>query len=510
MKRNIIHTFWMAAALPLLLASCTQEELPDVNGTSDLAPLSITVTDGGYASTEKTMTRAAENGYRTDFTAGDECGLYIMRGGTVVYDNVKLTATASANGNALTWQPEASVTLAGGFPDERYFLYYPYQADMSGKITISATEAEGFFATLVSSWQPKADQSTYANYTASDLMTAKGTATKGTDGTLSLTFAMTHRMAMAVIEIPQTTVYKFTNTDVTIPDYTVVSPVDFTDSSVKPYGIHPGRYRCIVNPASSTATSITGSYHNGMKEFAITPNGLATNSYKTYKVDGAQTVEKSHYLQAGDYLLSDGSLIGKDKTLTDEQKAACVAIVFYAGHHTSDDSDYSKTGIGLSKCHGYAVAVDDAIPHPSTGAMWGVNGGSVGTKSNGYSKPETDWNGYKWTQKIIDAAGGVGKLNATTQEGYPATYYAVVAHEANCKAPAGSSGWFLPSIGQMYYLYENRTSWLYGQVKITIYGNYWTSTEYFTNDAVTMLFGDYGQSHFEKTWRFGVHSVLAF
>lgn len=53
MKRNIIHTFWMAAALPLLLASCTQEELPDVNGTSDLAPLSITVTDGGYASTEK-------------------------------------------------------------------------------------------------------------------------------------------------------------------------------------------------------------------------------------------------------------------------------------------------------------------------------------------------------------------------------------------------------------------------------------------------------------------------
>lgn len=58
--------------------------------------------------------------------------------------------------------------------------------------------------------------------------------------------------------------------------------------------------------------------------------------------------------------------------------------------------------------------------------------------------------------------------------------------------------------------YENRTSWLYGQVKITIYGNYWTSTEYFTNDAVTMLFGNYRQSHFEKANRFGVHSVLAF
>lgn len=244
------------AALPLLLASCQQENLPDMNGTSDLAPLSITVTDGGYASSEKAVTRAVENGYRTEFTAGDECGLYIVRDGAVVYDNVKLTATASANGNALTWQSEASVTLAGGFPDESYFLYYPYQADMSDKTTVSATDAEGFFAPLISGWQPAADQSTYAAYTASDLMTATGTAVR-TNGSISLSFSMSHRMAMAVIEMPLT-VYKFTNTDVTIPDYTVASSADFTDSNVKPYGISPGKYRCIVNPASSTATSITG------------------------------------------------------------------------------------------------------------------------------------------------------------------------------------------------------------------------------------------------------------
>lgn len=509
MKRNIIHTFWMAAALPLLLSSCTQEELPDMNGTSDLAPLSITVTDGGYASTEKTMTRAAENGYRTDFTAGDECGLYIVRNGVVAYDNIKLTATANEDGS-ITWQPDAETKLMGGLSNENYFLYYPYQTDMNGKVDASANEPDDFFATLISGWQPAADQSTYASYAASDLMIADGTATKGTNGTLSLSFTMSHAMALAVIKMP-TIVYQFTNANVKIPDYVnKATAADFTNSDLQPYGIAPGTYRYIVNPVNGTAKNITGKYAAGSKEFAFTPNITNASSYKTYKVDGAATIKKAHTLQAGDYLLSDGSLIGKDKTLTDGQKAACVAIVFYAGHHTSDGSDYSKTGIGLSKCHGYAVAVDDAIPHPSRGAMWGVNGGSVGTKSKGYSEPETDWNGYKWTQKIIDAAGGVGKLNATTQEGYPATYYAVVAHEANCKAPAGSSGWFLPSIGQMYYLYENRTSWLYGQVKITIYGNYWTSTEYFTNDAVTMLFGNYGQSHYEKAWRFGVHSVLAF
>ena len=99
MKRNIIHTLWAAA---LLL---------------------ITVTDGGYALTtsadgsQKAATRATEDGYRTEFTAGDACGLYIVRNGAVVYDNVKLTATTGTDGS-LAWQPEAGVTLAGGLSGE--------------------------------------------------------------------------------------------------------------------------------------------------------------------------------------------------------------------------------------------------------------------------------------------------------------------------------------------------------------------------------------------------------
>lgn len=472
MKRNIIHTFWMAA-LPLLLASCQQEELPDMNGTSDLAPLSITVTDGGYASTDKAVTRTVENSYRTEFTAGDECGLYIVRDGAVVYDNIKLTATASANGNALTWQPEADVTLYGGFIDESYFLYYPYQSDMSGKTSVSANDADGFFATLVSGWQPKADQSTYAGYTASDLMTAKGTALKGTDGTLSLSFSMTHRMALVVIEMPPT-VYKFTNTIVTIPDYTVASSADFTDGSVQPYGIAPGTYRCIVNPASSTATSITGSYGADIKKFAITPNGLTASSYRTYKVDGAQTVEKSHNLQIGDFLLADGSLVGKDKTLTAGQQAACVGIVFYAGQHPYDQSDYTGSGIGQKNCHGYAVALADATTDV---CMWG----EYGTKLNLYIdgnkyNPDIDWSGYNYTQTIINHVGGKDKLNATEQAGYPATYYAVVAYETGCPAPAGSSGWFLPSIGQMWEVYQQR-SLLTSVDGSSLRDEYWSSSE---------------------------------
>lgn len=38
------------------------------------------------------------------------------------------------------------------------------------------------------------------------------------------------------------------------------------------------------------------------------------------------------------------------------------------------------------------------------------------------------------------------------KEPCPATYYAVVAYEDDCPAPTNSSGWFLPSIGQMNLL----------------------------------------------------------
>ena len=151
MKRNIIHTLWAAA---LLLTACTQEELP-LPGADNAAPLAITVTDGGYAPTaspgdmqKATATRATENGYRTDFTAGDQCGLYIVRNGAVVYDNVKLTATTGTDGS-LVWQPEAGVTLAGGLSGESYFLYYPYQENMKDKVTASATDDDGFFAPLI-------------------------------------------------------------------------------------------------------------------------------------------------------------------------------------------------------------------------------------------------------------------------------------------------------------------------------------------------------------------------
>ena len=361
---------------------------------------------------------------------------------------------------------------------------------MSDKTSVSATDADGFFAPLVSGWQPATDQSTYAAYTASDLMTATGTAVR-TNGSISLSFSMTHRMAMAVIEMPKT-VYKFN--DNSIPDYVIATTADFGDNA-KLCRMADGTYRCIVNPASSTATRITGSYADGKKAFVITLSNIAAGSYRTYKVDGATQSEKQATLQVGDYFCK-----GSDNNwYIIPQEAGpdgnVIGIVFHVGQHESDESDYSGTGIGEAKCHGYVVALTDAT---SDYCMWGVYGKELGccptdgdgNKLNNYSNPDIDWNGYAWTQKIITAAGGKDNLNASNQAGYPATYYAVVAYETGCNAPTNSSGWFLPSIGQMWNINQNRSSLFNGKAVVTSlkFDWYWSSSEYYNDPAGYALY----------------------
>ena len=180
----------------------------------------------------------------------------------------------------------------------------------------------------------------------------------------------------------------------------------------------------------------------------------------------------------GDYYMSDGSFVNKSETLTELQKTACVGIVFALANEV-DQSDYSNTGIGQQKCHGYVVALADAT---ATVCMWGVKGTALNlfpeNVSNNLTSPEMDWNGYDYTQTIIAQVRGTSKLKPDKAEGYPATYYAVVDYEKKVKAPKNSSGWFLPSIGQMYEVYQQRDLLAADPLGRALRSNcYWSSSE---------------------------------
>ena len=225
---------------------------------------------------------------------------------------------------------------------------------------------------------------------------------------------------------------------------------------------------------------------------------------ETITYDGTETEPKigDYYYSDGTWsdgglrkLYADGTMEWAETKPQPENGKNVIAIVFHAGHHENDSSDYSATGIDQQKCHGYAVALQNAT---SSDCMWGDNGElgccptDGGNKQDNKSTPDIDWSGYAWTQKIITAAGGKEKLNATEQSGYPATYYAVVDYENNkAQAPANSSGWFLPSIGQMWNVYQNRTSLFDGKTGVSVLQSdwYWSSSEsYYVSPAFDALY----------------------
>lgn len=449
MKIQNIYHLLQAALLLLLVVSCTQEEFPAAQDKA--LQLTISVTDGGYTSTEGKTTRAVENGYTTEFTEGDACGLYMVRGGKPVYSNVKLTAEKDAATGGIMWKTDGT-TLAGGMDGESYYLYYPYQADMAGK---TATPAEGgavmtdaeFFKPLIDGWQPGDDQSTHAAYTASDLMTAGGSTT-GTGNTIHLSFAMKHRMALAVIEMPKT-VYKFI--DANVPDYTVGAEATFTGTA-KPLRMADGIYRYLVH---SSMPTIEGSYDGGNREFTITTSAShpVVGEYKRYKVDGAaETIKNVTYAESGIARIGDfyctknngttGYLIPKEADETTVQAAKVVGIVFQTDKSRIGAKEKEKLG-GEDKVHGLVMALKDA----STNQAWGLFGMDEGlttcrTKADNYN----DISGYGNCEHI--------RTNRGNFDSYPA-FKAAYDYNTTCPVPATTTGWYLPASGQWWDILQN-------------------------------------------------------
>ena len=449
--QNIYHL--LQAALLLLLVSCTQEEFPAVQDKAQ--QLTISVTDGGYTSAVENMktrveTRAVENGYTTEFTEGDACGFYMVRGGKPVYSNVKLTAEKDAATGGIMWKTDGT-TLAAGMDGESYYLYYPYQADMAGK---TATPAEGavmtdaeFFKPLIDGWQPGDDQSTHAAYTASDLMTAGGSTT-GTGNTIHLSFAMKHRMALAVIEMPKT-VYKFI--DANVPDYTVGAEATFTGTA-KPLRMADGTYRYLVH---SSMPTIEGCYDGGNREFTITTSAShpVVGEYKRYKVDGAaETIKNVTYAESGIARIGDfyctknngttGYLIPKEADETTVQAAKVVGIVFQTDKSRIGAKEKETLG-GEGNVHGLVMAVKNIAPRQAWG-LFGMDEGltTCRTKADNYN----DISGYGNCEHI--------RTNRGNFDSYPA-FKAAYDYNTTCPVPATTTGWYLPASGQWWDILQN-------------------------------------------------------
>ena len=178
-----------AGVLAVCLASCSEENsLFSETYVDDGTGIIVEVTDEFAA----TATRADYSGFpATTFEEGDQIGIYAFNGSSYVSSNIKFTRQADGS-----WTPASKVIYN---PDYTYYAYFPWRSSVYS-VSESGTvdDVDTKFSNFISDgsnyfWQT--NQSTKANFTASNLMIAKGVVT----GTRSVKFTMAHKRGLAII-----------------------------------------------------------------------------------------------------------------------------------------------------------------------------------------------------------------------------------------------------------------------------------------------------------------------
>lgn len=450
MKR--IHLFIRLALFFLSIASCREED--PLSATGDATPVRLCVVADNFVSTAGT-TRATEEGYVTKFATGDRIGIFAVSATVGVLDkNIPYKYSGTA------WVPvDAANTMHrydNYLDDVTYFAYYPYSADMDDK----KSEQE-----IIDAFTPKTDQSTYANYTASDLMTGAGTLAKTGDA-YTITFQLAHRMSLLVL-CPDPYTYVYAAPVGAGYEYHPESGIRGTVTGAKINNVtacamEDGTYRLIVKPGTMNVP-LEYALDGTTTSHTFTGQALTGGTYRQFNL-GHIVKTKEREFTLGDFYYYDGThayLIPGDDNLTiKKQQAACIGIV--CSKDVSRIGDGAKTvlaGKGVTSPHGLVMALTNA----SSNCKWGDN--SIDENSNG-SEGEPFFqntnmfyqnvNGYDETHWIIDNKNN----GATLKNAYAAFYYADLYGKteggtARYAAPvANTTGWFIPSIGQWWDIFS--------------------------------------------------------
>lgn len=537
-----IHYMLFAAAV-LILAACSKEETPDNPG----AQVEIRLTSG-----LEVQTRGA-HGLDTQVKEGEAVHVWVddATTGKSLYSNNTLTAGSDG-------------ALTGGET-----MYFPATCNSASIYAIHGNFAENtdytnFWGAEQTHTVMQDQRSDGRGYAQSDLVYCKlsNVSRNGNPTTVGLTFE--HLLSKVEVVLVQgagkPTISKAeilnTRLNATFTPDKTDETVTVTASGTT--GENPIE---IDNDLSDVneAVIVPQTLKKGTEFIRITttegeelvyklPEDKTFESGKKYRftitaqTSGVKPVDEA---AVGDYLMKDGTVLGQESTLTPELASQVVGIVFYVGQHEIDFSDYSETGIGQEKCHGYAVALTNVHNDENDRLCWekGPNGES--DKKVGTSTSYNGWHGYSdqqkfhefirknsgWEMKHFPAAFACETYGKRTvdQDGNPTTAY---DWQKPLAAPTNTSGWFLPACRQIYEIYGQRTPLenSINNVKDSLpndcsYKNYikglkgsknfWSSTEdtNATNKAWFMTYseeGTYRDAENKSSTSYDVRAVLAF
>ena len=169
---------------------------------------------------------------------------------------------------------------------------------------------------------------------------------------------------------------------------------------------------------------------------AVTFKAIAVKSGMNNSVvaSASYTIYTPKY-SVGDFILKDGTILSKDAT---PESGTVAAVIVRADTST-------KTALGVG------------IVHNQSGLVWCTDSAA------GYSTNITALQGNK-TSGYMDGSDGWEKLKAacsdaaSNPENYPAWNYSLTYAKTNSLEGDLATGWYLPTVAELYTIYQNITA----------------------------------------------------
>lgn len=435
------------------LASCTQEEIVQ-NDVPTRQTLNISVNTQDFVSEDGSRaTTSTDAGRATAFVEGDEMGMYVISSdGTVICNNEKFVYEGSA------WKAANELYY---WKNADYIVYYPYDESLTVESildvddTASSEETDpSEEMTIVDALKAKFagtenfyTQNTAEAYEKADLMLAE--VNSPANGTIQ--FNLAHQFSMVEINVPVRR-YKTTETQGSF-EYT--APVSLTwttalkigDKEVTPYSTGKGSFRFIV-PSGKVSFTLDGCliYDEGVPvNFGSSTEpqsiDLESGTCKVYNVtyDKVSSDVVTRDLEVGDFYYTDGSIYpyGNQQgeyDLDKPVKKGCIGVIFEVGNGASTTSWTHGSVLALTTCNEAWSADNKTL---ESNVVTEIS--EVLTLNNGFQISHELSSILRETD-IPNQALNFGTTEATKQYAAPSVI---------------SSGWYLPSIGQLVTVVKN-------------------------------------------------------
>ena len=490
--KNIFKLSAMILATAFV-AGCSQNDELDVTPVENEGQLTIHATASDFVSSDAD-TRIINEGADTQFEAGDKIGIFAIR----PTDNKLLVQNMPLEYAGADWTGNDNKVYY--YKNTAYVAYSPYDeklniTDVTGIEDLQVKIKNYFTEKLEAAGN---DQSVV--YPSLDLMLASAEPSDGGDAnTKSLSFNFKHQFALVEIEVPvKAYLDEAKNFTYAEPFDKAFRLSDFDEAlamyplSVKtvgeagPEGKAYSLFRFLVKP--NTNYILSGELiYTAPITLSEKNVDLEVGKYMKYKInaEGAVSSYTKRAIAVGDYYYADGSIYPgptaqqivnngskENATVTLDNytpfKEGCIGIIF------STVTSVTDTEKGWTK--GYVMALKNT---KAENTVWANTKGIDETFLDNIAVDNAD----RFTTLIADKDGYIKTMAMINSEnGYTVTsrpaFFEAVNYSVQYTTPELSSGWFLPSIGQLVDLMN-----YLGGVSDLI-----TATSNFTGSAVESVF----------------------